>query len=257
MTINDKLCELEAKGLVILENENYKSYKILKSLLIKATECPDLSKVHTKVGIATINNTRMEAFRKLNDIDGWEQIYHSMAANALLNLIGPDILIQRKLNLSIQMPRDNTSLLDVHMDTLSGQSPFEVVMWVPFTKVAGSNGMYYFDRDISMTMRQEMPQYETEGLNFIRQKYWEYRKELRVEEGQVVLFSSTIFHGNVVNETEDTRVSINCRFKNVYSPTATAGGHTERDVGVFYKVMRLSPLTNIGLNYISYGDMFE
>ena len=52
-----------------------------------------------------------------------------MAKNFILAVLGPDILIQRKLNFSIQMPGDESSLLGMHTDTLSGQSPFELVMW--------------------------------------------------------------------------------------------------------------------------------
>jgi sporadic carbohydrate cluster 2OG-Fe(II) oxygenase len=143
------------------------------------------------------------------------------------------------------------------MDTLSGQSPFEIVMWTPFTSVNKSNGMYYFDRETSSHIRQEMPKHEDKGLDYLRQKYWNDRLELEVEEGNVVIFSSTLFHGNVVNITPTTRVSINCRFKNLFSPDAPNTKSAERGSGIFYKLLTSSPVTDIGMDYIKYEDSFD
>ena len=39
--------------------------------------------------------------------------------------------MQNKINLSIQNPNDDSSLLNMHADTWSGDSPFEVVVWLP------------------------------------------------------------------------------------------------------------------------------
>ncbi len=39
--------------------------------------------------------------------------------------------MQLRVNLSIQMPEDESSLLPVHADTWSGDSPYEVVVWLP------------------------------------------------------------------------------------------------------------------------------
>ena len=39
--------------------------------------------------------------------------------------------MQMRVNLSIQLPRDKSSLLPVHSDVWSGDSPFETVVWLP------------------------------------------------------------------------------------------------------------------------------
>ena len=40
-------------------------------------------------------------------------------------------MMQKNLNLSIQCPNDNSSLLPIHFDVWSGDSPFEINLWVP------------------------------------------------------------------------------------------------------------------------------
>ena len=51
--------------------------------------------------------------------------------------------MQTKINLSIQIPNDKTSMLPMHSDIYAGESPFEVVAWLPLTDVA-SNSMSMF-----------------------------------------------------------------------------------------------------------------
>ena len=50
--------------------------------------------------------------------------------------------MQTRPNLSIQLPKDNSSLLPVHADTWSGVSPFEVVVWLPLVNCFKSKSMY-------------------------------------------------------------------------------------------------------------------
>ena len=73
-----------------------------------------------------------------------------------------------------------------------------------------------------------------------------FAKFLDVKFGECLIFSPTLFHGNVINETDITRLSINCRFKNLFSHEPKNG---ERRLGSFYKVLNISPVTKIGLGY--------
>jgi len=41
---------------------------------------------------------------------------------------------------------------------------------------------------------------------------------LEVKSGQVMLFDQSLPHGNRVNEESETRWSMNCRFKGVFTP---------------------------------------
>ena len=50
--------------------------------------------------------------------------------------------MQKNINLSIQMPGDDSSMLPVHADVLNGDSPFEVVLWVPLVDCHATKSMY-------------------------------------------------------------------------------------------------------------------
>ena len=144
------------------------------------------------------------------------------------------------------MPNDSSSILALHTDALSGQSVFEVVLWVPLTKVFDSNAMYIFSREKTYEILSNLSESENKGMQYLFNKYKKHANFLELKYGQCLIFSPTLFHGNILNNTDITRVSLNCRFKNVFSHEAKNG---ERRLGSFYKVLTLSPVTKLGLSY--------
>ena len=50
--------------------------------------------------------------------------------------------MQLRVNLSIQLPNDDSSLLPIHADTWSGVSPFETVIWLPLVDCFKTKSMY-------------------------------------------------------------------------------------------------------------------
>ena len=247
---------LKHEGIVIHKNENLTCWNNFKDIIDSSTS--DFIKKSNNVTFdaSELNSVRLHAFRALNAQENWDKNYYKMASKLLDKLFGPDLLIQRKLNLSIQMPNDQSSILGMHTDTLSGQSPFEFVMWTAFTSGYDSNSMFYFDRQTSKEIFYEMANYELDGLESLRLKYWSKAKFLDVNASDVVLFSGTLFHGNVVNKTDETRISINCRFKNLFSPAGKTKS-ADRGVGIFYKLLSESVATEIGREYLSRDLNFE
>jgi sporadic carbohydrate cluster 2OG-Fe(II) oxygenase len=208
----------------------------------------DLGILHKLIKMEEINPIRITAFQALNNIPDWKMKYYSLASAHLKELFGPDISIQMKLNLSIQMPGDASSILELHSDTLSGQSPFECVLWTAITDAFDSNAMYMFDINESQKLYQLLPKYQHNGMNQLFNDNKHQAKFLSVKSGTNILFSSTLFHGNTLNETDYTRVSLNCRFKALFSPEYSNFPH-ERVTGTFYEPLKLSPVTKLGLNY--------
>lgn len=242
--------DLAEHGLVIVDNLCQQSFERFDAVVQDGLA--DILSIDFSQGavvVPDLNEKRIETFRKLNAIADWDKLYFSMAQLYVSELLGPDLLIQRKLNLSIQLPEDKTSTLGIHADTLSGQSPFEVVVWTAFTDVFETNGMFYFDLDVSREIFNDMAVYETEGLEFLREKYWDKVKFLDMKKGQICIFSGTIFHGNIPNSTAVPRVSINCRFKNTFTPNGSRQS-TDRSGGVFYRTLTQSPVSMIAREYL-------
>lgn len=256
METNKILSQLKEYGLVVTKNQNIESWNIFKEIIDNSCKSFIKKNNNKKFDSAKLNAIRMEAFNNLNTYKNWDILYYKMAESLLDSIFGPDLLIQRKLNLSIQMPHDESSILGMHTDTLSGQSPFEIVMWTAFTDASESNSMFYFDRDTSKQIFHEMPKNEKDGLEELRKKYWEKAQFVKASPSDIVLFSGTLFHGNIKNQTKNTRISINCRFKNLFSPSGKTNS-PDRGVGIFYKLLHESVITEIGREYMKREINFE
>ena len=59
-------------------------------------------------------------------------------------IVGNEIAIQKKVNLSIQIPQDNTSILPMHSDFFSGESLYQLNLWLPLVNVKDTSSMFYF-----------------------------------------------------------------------------------------------------------------
>jgi len=246
--VDKELKLFKEQGFCILENEDLNAHKILmkklsNSLAIKENKFPSL---HQIIDNSDINQLRLKSFSDINALELKNELYFKQAEIFLTHLLGPDISIQNKINLSIQLPFDESSLLPLHTDTISGQSAFEVVLWIPFTKCFKENSIYIIPIDKSMEMMSKIKNYHDLGMQKLEEEYKNFRKFINIMPNQILVFSPTLFHGNVINTTSQTRVSLNCRFKNIFSPESP---NPERKLGTFYQVFKTSPLTQIALSY--------
>ena len=66
---------------------------------------------------------------------------------------------------------------------------------------------------------------------------------LNVKYGQVVIFDQSLPHGNVVNKESETRWSMNCRFKSVFTP------YGDKKLGEFFEPVTLRAASKTGMDY--------
>jgi sporadic carbohydrate cluster 2OG-Fe(II) oxygenase len=66
---------------------------------------------------------------------------------------------------------------------------------------------------------------------------------LEVKSGQVMLFDQSLPHGNRVNQESETRWSLNCRFKGVFTP------YGDKKLGEFFEPITLRPASRRGMSY--------
>ena len=74
-------------------------------------------------------------------------------------------------------------------------------------------------------------------------------KFIKIKFGEILIFSPILLHGNTINETDTTRVSMNCRFKSLLSPY-NVFSTTHRNIPHFFKPLTIKPMTKIGFNFI-------
>ena len=111
------------------------------------------------------------------------------------------------------MPKDETSKLELHADSLSGESKFQVVLWVPLVNAYKTKSMYVFDKKFSKQTLQNLRKYKYKGMSAVYSHNKNKKKFLKIKKGQFLLFSPNLLHGNVKNLTQETRISMNARFK--------------------------------------------
>lgn len=156
-----------------------------------------------------LNDIRMALIGSLVHL---RPLYYFLARQTLSALVGSELAMQRRINLSIQQPGDESSLLGIHKDTDTGDSPFEVVLWVPLTDCSKTASMYFRDHYIDI-------------------KY-----------GEMLIFNQAIPHGNVRNDEGYTRWSLNCRFKGLFTPYAG------KKLGDFFEPITMKAASMAGLS---------
>ena len=208
----------------------------------------DLARLHEHATIERINEMRLQIYNEMNRSDDLLERYYGLAARALQHFVGNELASQNKVNLSIQMPADPTSRLGLHVDATAGQSPYEIVLWVPLTDAFATNSMFVYSRAESREMLSQYPEYQNRGMDALQAAHPVGAEWLTVRYGEALIFSPTLMHGNVVNRTAATRVSLNARFKGLFSPYTALEG-SEKKLGSFYKPFMLRPATRIGLDY--------
>lgn len=215
--------EFLAKGIVKIPVENLSALEVIKHFIYSDNAKPE-----------TLNEFRLGRIEMLKELPNLKELYYSLARNALDIIVGNELAIQRHINLSIQLPGDASSLLPIHCDTWSGDSPYEVVLWVPLVDCYGTKSMFYTHPDNQPALAGKTTEqlFQESNAYFVDCKY-----------GECLIFSQNYMHGNRVNETQETRWSLNCRFKGLLSPYA------DKKLGEFFEPITIRPATILGMKY--------
>ena len=163
-----------------------------------------------------------------------------MISKDFLNtLIGNELSMQQRVNLSIQMPNDRSSLLPVHSDVWSGDSPFEIVVWIPLVDCYKTKTMYILPPKKNNKIVLKKQKNSKKIFNHIKKDLvWP-----KVKYGEVLIFNQMLAHGNVVNKESETRWSMNCRFKGIFTP------YGDKKLGEFFEPITLRKSSQIALNF--------
>ena len=245
---NEKILENEFidQGYIIREVANKdalnKIQKFATDMLSKKGGS-SLDKTHMSIGIKELNNFRLEVINELNSQPWLREAYFQVAKPYLDILVGNELAMQSRVNLSIQLPKDSSSLLSVHADTWSGDSPFEVVVWLPLVDCYNTKSMYLLPPKASHKLSDDFNLYvqgdSEELFNVIKNDVnW-----IKINYGEVLIFNQAYPHGNRINQENETRWSMNCRFKGLFTP------YSDKKIGEFFEPITLRPVSKIAMNY--------
>ena len=202
-----------------------------------------LDGIHRELDAKALNALRLAAINGLNERPWARPAYYALARPLLAAVVGNELAMQRRLNLSIQLPEDDSSLLAVHADVWDGDSPFEVVVWLPLVDCHDSKSMFILPPAKGREVEAEMGRFDGLSTEDLFRHIEPHLTWLDVPFGSVLLFNQNLMHGNRVNRENETRWSMNCRFKSLFSPYAG------KRVGEFFEPITLRAASRIGMAY--------
>ena len=202
-----------------------------------------LNHIHRQVPVAELNIFRLKIIRGFNAIEEFRQMYFRVARPYLETLVGNELAMQLRVNLSIQFPGDDSSLLPVHADTWSGDSPFEVVVWLPLVDCYRTKAMYILPPVAAAELSQQFVERAGNSSEDLYRSIQDEVKWLEVRYGEVLVFDQALPHGNRVNQESETRWSMNCRFKGVFTP------YGDKKIGEFFEPITLRAASKTGMAY--------
>jgi len=241
------------KGYIILDVKNLNSLNILRETLINLisanlnTNIKDANKLldgfHKNNSISDLNIFRMNLINEINKEPEFRFHYYQVFKDGLDLIVGNELVMQKQVNLSIQIPNDESSLLDIHADTWSGDSPYEVVGWLPFVNCRESKSMFILPPKYAQDLDQNFEEIKSNPSLSLYSLIESKLDWININYGQILIFNQCLPHGNIVNKIDETRWTMNCRFKNIFSP------YSEKDLGGFFHPITLKPASTIGMNY--------
>ncbi len=202
-----------------------------------------LDGIHRHVSVDRLNEFRLALIGGINAEPWLRESYYRLAESAINTVVGNELAMQRRINLSIQLPEDESSLLPAHTDTWSGDSPFEVVLWIPLVDCQRTKSMFLLPPAANARIAPTLSSYETRGVDALFEEHEAEFRYLSIRYGQYLLFDQNLVHGNRVNREPSTRWSFNCRFKGLFTPYA------DKRLGEFFQPITLRPATRLGLDY--------
>ncbi|TWA61045.1 sporadic carbohydrate cluster 2OG-Fe(II) oxygenase [Azospirillum brasilense] len=202
-----------------------------------------LDRIGDFVSVEALNAFRLAMIGGMNAEPWLRAAYFSVARRTLSAIVGSELCMQRRVNLSIQLPDDDSSLLPVHADTWSGDSPFEVVLWIPLVDCHGSKSMFLLPPGPNAELERTLHRFADRSVDGMFAAIEPDLTWMEVPYGHFLLFNQNLAHGNRVNREADARWSMNCRFKGVFTPYA------DKKLGEFFEPITLRPASRIGLDY--------
>ena len=216
--------------------------KTLKKIF-KSKKKINLNFLHKHIQYNELNNFRLELIYLLNREKDLRYNYFNLARDEIYSLAGNELMMQKNINLSIQFPQDTSSLLPIHSDVWSGDSAYEINLWKPMVDCYRTKSMYILKPKYNQKFYNLMKNKKYKSSKKIYELLKPYLKWIKIDKNQFMLFNQSLPHGNVVNEENETRVTMNCRCKTLYSP------YGDKKIGEFFLPITKRAISEIGEQY--------
>ena len=92
-------------------------------------------------------------------------------------------------------------------------------------------------------MKKISRSFQKKDSSYIFKKIQKDLKWVNIKKGYALIFNQSLPHGNVINLESETRWSLNCRFKSLFSP------YGDKKISEFFEPITLKKMSEMGMNY--------
>lgn len=177
--------------------------------------------------------------------------YYACGRDVLDRLIGNELAMQRGIGLAVQLPDDAESVLPLHSDAWSEDSPFELVLWIPLVDCMRTKSMFLLGPQRDVVWRERMHEFAPGGVEALFRAVEPEVQWLDIPYGHVLVFAHTLMHGNRTNREKTARWSMNVRFKGLFTP------YSDKKLGDFFEPITVRAATRVGMAYRLPGGFNE
>jgi sporadic carbohydrate cluster 2OG-Fe(II) oxygenase len=202
-----------------------------------------LDDIGLRLDNSRLNDLRLRVIDALAIAPWFGETYFRTARSLLQAIVGNELAMQRGVGFAIQLPGDESSVLPLHSDVWSEDSPFEVVLWIPLVDCFRTKSMFVLPLDRDRAWRDRLHEFSQQSVEKFTQAAEADLHFLDIPYGHVLLFTHTMMHGNRVNREATARWSFNVRFKGLFTP------YSDKQLGDFFEPITLRPATRVGLHY--------
>jgi len=203
-----------------------------------------LNRIQNYVPQSELNDLRLYLYKELNQRSWYRPTYFKLARPYIESLVGNELAMQNRINLSIQLPDDDSSLLTIHTDLYGGETPFQIVEWVPLVDVYDTKAMFLLPPEHMREITKRLKDFDEIGMDRVFEEVRDDLVWIEVSYGEVLIFSPNLFHGNVLNVTEESRWSMNVRITGLFTPYGTA----EKKLGSYYLPITTRVVSRVGMD---------
>ena len=257
MAIDNVEQSLEKNGWFIHEAEDYQGLEESRKIICDTLrtshglqESSDeklLNNIHNLIdgmNDAKANDLVVNLLDELkNKIDLGKTVFKN-CQSTIIRFLGNDIAVQRNQNLVFQYP-NSQRYSELHTDS-PNNSPYELVYWIPLVDCHGTKSFYLVNRKDTKKLLRDYHENRYKSWEDFRSNCIEKATHLEIKYGEVLGFWSGLLHGSVVNTSGESRLSLNIRFKNLFSP------YGKKDPFVFFEPLKISTLTMMALEQESH-----
>lgn len=187
-----------------------------------------------------LNDFRLKLIREMNEKTDCGGAIFDAFRGALIELVGPDIAVQKSCNLVIQQPGDE-DVSPIHRDS-PPNSPFEIVLWIPLVNCYGTKGMSVLDVGATQEVVADIAKSGATDADAAYAKAGRLGSKIEADFGSALFFWAGLMHVIPVNSEFETRWSLNIRYKNLFSP------YGEKKLPDFFRILQTSALTKLAFD---------